>query len=394
MLKVSVIVVAAGSGRRFGYERNKLFYPLCGKPVLAHTLQHVLAAASVDEVVIVNAECDHDDIADIVASLHPTKPVRFALGGAEREDSVYNGLVVTSADTDVVMVQDGSRPYAGPAWYDNAVSVMEQADAAIYAIPVKDTVKERESTTIQGAQTVRTLERSRLIAAQTPQIFRRDVLMAAHAYAKEHHINGTDDASLVEAMGKKIVLLQGDERNHKVTTMDDVPILEFYLNGPTEHRVGSGYDVHPLTEGRRLILGGVEIPFDRGLAGHSDADVLIHAVMDALLGAAGLKDIGTYFPDTDSAFKNISSITLLEKVRQILIENSCRIINVDVTLLAQRPKIKEYVPQMIRNIARALQIDKAAVSVKATTTERLGFVGQEEGMAAQAAAMVLKYRNI
>ncbi len=394
MLKVSVIVVAAGSGRRFGYERNKLFYPLCGKPVLAHTLLHVFAASKVDEVVIVNAECDHDDIAAMVASLHPAKPVRFALGGAEREDSVYNGLMATSADADVVMVQDGSRPYAGPEWYDNAAAVMEQADAAIYAIPVKDTVKERECADAQGAQAVRTLERSRLVAAQTPQIFRRSVLIEAHEYAKAHHINGTDDASLVEAMGKKIVLLQGDERNHKVTTMDDVPILEFYLNGPTEHRVGSGYDVHPLTQGRKLILGGVEVPFDRGLAGHSDADVLIHAVMDALLGAAGLKDIGTYFPDTDAKFKNISSVTLLEKVRQILIENSCRIINVDVTLLAQRPKIKKYVPQMICNIAKALQIDKAAVSVKATTTERLGFVGQEEGMAAQAAAMVLKYRNI
>ena len=175
--------------------------------------------------------------------------------------------------------------------------------------------------------------------------------------------------------------------------MADVPILEFYMNGPTEHRVGSGYDVHQLAAGRKLILGGVEIPYERGLAGHSDADVLIHALMDALLGAAGLKDIGTYFPDTDNTFKNISSIVLLEKVRQILIENSCRIVNVDVTLLAQKPKIKPYVPQMIENIAKALQIDTAAVSVKATTTERLGFVGHEEGMAAQAAAMVLKYRH-
>ena len=147
------------------------------------------------------------------------------------------------------------------------------------------------------------------------------------------------------------------------------------------------------SEGRKLILGGVEIPFERGLAGHSDADVLVHAVMDALLGAAGLKDIGTYFPDSDAKFKNISSLLLLEKVRQILIENSCRVINVDVTLMAQRPKIKDYVPRMIENIAGALQIDEAAVSVKATTTERLGFVGKEEGMAAQAAAMVLKYRN-
>lgn len=392
-MKVSVIVVAAGSGRRFGYERNKLFYPLCGKPVLAHTLMHVFSASSVDEVVIVNAERDHEDIVSIVESLHPSMPVRYALGGAEREDSVYNGLMATSRDADVVMVHDGSRPFAGPEWYDNAVGVMTKAKAAVYAIPVKDTVKEREIAGGQGLQTVRTLDRSRLIAVQTPQIFHRDVLIQAHEYAKEHHISGTDDASLVEALGEKLFILQGDERNHKVTTMDDVPILEFYMNGPTEHRVGSGYDVHPLAEGRKLVLGGVEIPFERGLAGHSDADVLVHAVMDALLGAAGLKDIGTYFPDSDAKFKNISSLLLLEKVRQILIENSCRVINVDVTLMAQRPKIKDYVPRMIENIAGALQIDEAAVSVKATTTERLGFVGKEEGMAAQAAAMVLKYRN-
>lgn len=393
VVNVSVIVVAAGSGRRFGYERNKLFYPLCGKPVLAHTLAHVFGASVVSEVVIVHAEQDRKDIERIVEALHPTIPVRYVIGGAEREDSVYNGLLATSEASDIVMVHDGARPYAGPEWFDNALSVMDTAKAAVYAIPVKDTVKMRDDATATGLQTVHTLDRSRLIAVQTPQIFRRDTLLAAHRYAQEHQIPSTDDASLVEALGEKLAILQGDERNHKVTTMDDVPILEFYMNGPTEHRVGSGYDVHQLTEGRKLILGGVEIPFDRGLKGHSDADVLIHAVMDALLGAAGLKDIGTYFPDTDGKFKNISSLVLLEKVRQILIENCCRIINVDVTLLAQRPKIKPYVPQMIDNIAKALQIDKIAVSVKATTTEQLGFVGKEEGMAAQAAAMVLKYRN-
>ncbi|MCI1248111.1 MAG: 2-C-methyl-D-erythritol 4-phosphate cytidylyltransferase [Megasphaera sp.] len=394
LLKVSVIVVAAGSGRRFGYERNKLFYSLCGKPVLTHTLERVFAAKRVQEVVIVNSEQDHEEIASIVESLHPRMTVRYAVGGAEREDSVYNGLLATSPDMDIVMVHDGARPLAGPEWYDNAVPVMEHAAAAIYAIPLKDTVKLRETVDNTGrAESVRTLDRSRLIAAQTPQIFHRDVLLRAHEYAQAHNLMGTDDASLVEAIGEKIVVLQGDQRNHKVTTMDDVPVLEFYLNGPTEHRVGSGYDVHPLAAGRKLILGGVEIPFERGLDGHSDADVLAHAIMDALLGAAGLKDIGTYFPDTDKAFKNISSLVLLEKVRQILIENSCRIINVDATLMAQRPKIKPYVSKMIANIAHALQIDKLSVSVKATTTEHLGFVGQEEGMAAQAAAMVLKYRN-
>lgn len=392
-MKVSVIIVAAGSGRRFGYERNKLFFPLCGKPVLTHTLQHVLAAACVSEVVIVVAERDKKDIEAIVESLHPPVPVRFALGGAEREDSVFNGLLASDPAADIVMVHDGSRPMAGPEWFDNALPAMEEANVAVYAIPVKDTVKEREKAGAWGLQTVHTLERSRLIAVQTPQVFRRETLLAAHRFAKQHQINGTDDASLAEAMGEKIVILQGDERNHKVTTMDDVPVLEFYMTGPSRHCVGSGYDVHQLVRGRKLILGGVEIPYEWGLEGHSDADVLVHAVMDALLGAAGLKDIGTYFPDNDPAFAGISSLVLLEKVRQILIENSCSITNVDVTLLAQQPKIKPYVAQMTANLAKALQIDPAAVSVKATTTEHLGFVGRGEGMAAQAAAMIIKYRN-
>ena len=236
--------------------------------------------------------------------------------------------------------------------------------------------------------------RSTLRAVQTPQIFHRAILREAHRYAKAHGFSGTDDASLVEAIGGKLVVLKGDERNHKVTTPDDIPVLEFYLNGPTKHCVGSGYDVHRLVEGRALVVGGVTIPFEKGLDGHSDADVLLHAVMDALLGAAGLNDIGTYFPDTDGAFKDISSLVLLRKVKQILVENGCRIINVDATLLAQRPKVKPFIPAMIRNIAAALEIGAADVSVKATTTERLGFIGKEEGMAAQAAAMVLKYNAL
>ena len=393
-MKVSVIVVAAGSGRRFGYERNKLFYPLCGKIVLEHTLTNLFAAKCVSETVIVVSERDRKDVEVVVRTLKPSIPVKYAIGGAEREDSVYNGLLLTAEDCDIVMVHDGSRPMAGPEWFDNAVSVMERADAAVYAVPVKDTVKLREDTETTEPQQLKTLDRSRLIAVQTPQVFRRSVLKKAHEYAKEQGFSGTDDASLVEACGGSIVVLNGDERNLKVTTPDDIPVLEFYLNGPTKHCVGSGYDVHRLIAGRKLILGGVTVPHGKGLEGHSDADVLIHAVMDALLGAAGLKDIGTYFPDTDAAYKDVSSIALLRKVKQILVENGCRIINVDATLLAQEPKVKPYISQMVHNIAVALEMDESNVSVKATTTERLGFVGNEEGMAAQAAAMVLKYNAI
>lgn len=388
-LKVSVIIVAAGAGRRFGYSRNKLFYPLCGRTVLEHTLRHVFAAPCVDEVVLVTAREERSDVERLAAPLAGSCPVVYADGGAERQESVYAGLCACSNDTEVVMVHDGARPWAGPEWFDRGLAAMAEADAAIYGIPLKDTVKERAGSAGEGAAPLRTLERSRLTAVQTPQIFRRDLLVQAYEQARQEHLMGTDDASLVEALGVPVLILPGDERNRKVTTKEDIPILELYMGYTALPHAGFGYDVHALTEGRRLILGGEEIPFEKGLEGHSDADVLVHALMDALLGAAGLRDIGTYFPDTDKSFKDISSMVLLDKVRQLLEERQCRIINVDVTLLAQRPKVKPYVPAMTAHIAQVLHISESAVAVKATTTEHLGFTGREEGMAAQAVAMVL-----
>jgi 2-C-methyl-D-erythritol 4-phosphate cytidylyltransferase / 2-C-methyl-D-erythritol 2,4-cyclodiphosphate synthase len=391
-VKVSVIVVAAGAGLRFGYIRNKLFYPLCGRPVLAHTLGHVFAAKCVDEVVLVTSIEDRADIQKMVSLFHPSVPVRYADGGVERQESVYHGLLACSPSTDIVMVHDGARPWAGPDWFDKGLAAMKNAKAAVYAISVKDTIKEKDDETSAAAK-LHTLERSRLIAVQTPQMFHHSTLLSAYEYAKENNLSATDDASFVEALGEPVVILSGDERNRKVTTKEDIPVLEFYMRGASVPHVGCGYDVHPLVEGRKLVLGGVTIPFEKGLAGHSDADVLIHAVMDALLGAAGLKDIGTYFPDSSQEFKDISSLLLLERVWHILQNKGCRIVNIDVILLAQRPKIKEYIDKMAANIAAALHIPVSVVAVKATTTEHLGFIGREEGMAAQASAMVVVPEN-
>jgi 2-C-methyl-D-erythritol 4-phosphate cytidylyltransferase/2-C-methyl-D-erythritol 2,4-cyclodiphosphate synthase len=391
-VKVSVIVVAAGAGLRFGYIRNKLFYPLCGRPVLAHTLGHVFAAKSVDEVILVTSIEDRAAIQKMVSLFHPSVPVRYADGGAERQESVYHGLLACSASTDIVMVHDGARPWAGPDWFDKGLAAMKNAKAAVYAISVKDTIKEKNDETSAAAK-LHTLERSRLIAVQTPQIFHHSTLLAAYEYARENHLSATDDASFVEALGEPIVILSGDERNRKVTTKEDIPVLEFYMRGASVPHVGCGYDVHPLVEGRKLVLGGVTIPFEKGLDGHSDADVLTHAVMDALLGAAGLKDIGTYFPDSSQEFKDISSLILLERVWHILQNKGCRIVNIDVILLAQRPKIRKYIDKMAVNIAAALHIPASVVAVKATTTEHLGFIGREEGMAAQASAMIVVPEN-
>ena len=385
---VSVIVVAAGCGRRFGYERNKLFYPLAGRPVLSYTLEHVLAASCVDELIVVTSQADRQDIKAMTEALEPRVPVHYVDGGAERQESVYAGLLACNEQSDVVMVHDGARPWAGPEWFDQALEAMERGRAAIYAIPLKDTVKERLEGDSGAGQRIYTLDRSRLLAVQTPQIFHRDLLLAAYDHARQEQLAVTDDSSLVEALGEKVIVLAGDERNRKVTTRDDIPVLELYMGCSQVPRIGFGYDVHQLVTGRRLVLGGVDVPYKKGLDGHSDADVLIHAVMDALLGAAGLRDIGTYFPDTDPRYKGISSLKLLEQVGHLLFDKSCRIVNIDVTLMAQRPKIALHVPKMIENLAAVLRLPLEAVSVKATTTEHLGFVGRGEGMAAQAAALV------
>ena len=384
-MKVSVIVVAAGTGSRFGYERNKLFYPLCGEPVLTHTLRHIFAARSVSEVVIVHSRVDEKEIRRLVDDLHPIQPVRYALGGAEREDSVYNGLMAVSRDVDVVMVHDGARPFAGPDWYDQGAAMMETARAAIYGIPLKDTVKVRGD---DGQ--FHTLNRSRLVAAQTPQIFHRDLLMEAHEHARTEGIQATDDASLVEALGVPVVILEGSEKNRKVTTRDDIPILSLYMKGREVQRIGTGYDVHRLKEGRRLVLGGVEIPFERGLDGHSDADVVIHAIMDALLGAAGLGDIGKAFPDTDPALEGISSLILLERTVVLLRQAGYEPVNVDATLVAQKPKVGSYIPEMRAKLADVLGLPAEQVNVKATTEEGLGFTGTGQGMAAHAVALLEK----
>jgi 2-C-methyl-D-erythritol 2,4-cyclodiphosphate synthase len=216
---------------------------------------------------------------------------------------------------------------------------------------------------------------------QTPQGFRKSVLIEAYEKAFSDKYYGTDDAGLVERLGQKIELVMGQYDNIKITTKEDMPM---------ESRVGTGFDVHALVEGRPLILGGVDIPFEKGLDGHSDADVLIHALMDALLGAAAMGDIGRHFPDTDPKYKGISSVKLLKHVVELLESESYRIGNVDITVMAQRPKIKSYIDDMTRIIAETMNVGVDKVNIKGTTTERLGFVGREEGIAAQAVCLLYR----
>jgi len=378
------IVLAAGIGRRMQSDQPKQFLDLAGAPLLTHTLDAFEACEGVDAIVVVTGSDDTDAVASLVDGYAKVRVV--VTGGKERQDSVAEGLKAVPSDADLIAVHDGARPLILPTEIDVVLAAARVSGAAVIGQPVSDTIKR-----VDKGDVAETLDRSALWAVQTPQAFKADVIREAHAAAQRDGFVGTDDTVLVERLGLKVALVEGSRDNIKVTHPGDLERAEDILrrrSGGSVQRIGMGYDVHQLTAGRKLILGGVDVPFEKGLDGHSDADVLSHVVIDALLGAAGLGDIGRLFPDTDAAFKDISSLVLLERTAEALREANVTIGNVDATVMAQRPKLALYIPEMEANIARALGTSVDRVSVKATTTEKLGFVGKEEGMAAQAVAMV------
>jgi 2-C-methyl-D-erythritol 2,4-cyclodiphosphate synthase/2-C-methyl-D-erythritol 4-phosphate cytidylyltransferase len=303
-------------------------------------------------------------------------------GGDERYDSIKEAVKILSPDTSYVLIHDGARPFVKSETVNAVLEACAVYGAAVPAVPLKDTVK-----CIDGDVVTCTPDRSILRAVQTPQGFKRSIIEQAYASLGPDTVV-TDDASLVEALNIPVHVVNGDDMNIKITTPSDIRVSGYFSSVP---RTGFGYDVHAFAEGRKLILGGVDIPHSRGLLGHSDADVLVHAVMDALLGAAALGDIGIHFPDSDPAFSGISSLVLLSHVSALLEENRWKIVNIDATVIAQRPKIAPFVPQMKKNIAEVLKISEYQINIKGTTTERLGFTGREEGIAAQAAAAIIQF---
>lgn len=379
-----------------GGGRNKLFLPLARCPILIRTLETLAACDLISEVVIAAAP---EEVAQVEKMLQYWRtslqllPVRVVAGGAERQHSVANALAALPEETDLVLVHDGARPLVPVDVLTTAVQAADEHGAVIVAVPVKDTVKQAQDRRVTA-----TPARDTLWAVQTPQVFRRSLLERAYAKAAADGFVGTDDASLVERLGEPVWIVQGSYRNIKVTTPEDLLIAEALLDGERgrdkmEFRVGTGYDVHQLVAGRRLVLGGVTIPYELGLKGHSDADVLLHALKDALLGAAGLGDIGRHFPDHDPVYKDISSLILLERVADTLHREGWRVNNVDVTAIAEAPKLAPYVDEMADNIARCLNMSRSAVNVKATTTEKLGFTGRGEGIAAQAVVSLVREKG-
>ena len=374
---IAAIIVAAGTGSRMNSEIPKQFLNINGKPMVVRTAEIFINNKKIDSLTVVaNAgllgECrkllkDYNIAADVVA------------GGRTRRDSVYEGLRKLPPETDYVLIHDAARPYAGARIVDETIEAVYEKKAVVCAVPVIDSIRAKH-----GAETERTetLDRDTLYAAQTPQAFDKKLIISAHEKAREEGYYGADDAALVERVGAPVYIIPGSYDNIKITTKADMP-------RGNDIRVGSGYDVHAFAEGRKLVLGGVEIPYERGLLGYSDADVLIHAVMDALLGAAGLSDIGEYFPDSDSRYEGISSLLLLRKTAGFLRDKGYEIGNIDTVIIAEKPKIAPYVKEMKAKMAEALGVSGDRIGIKATTTEGLGFVGRKEGIAAQASCALL-----
>ena len=380
-----VVVVAAGRGTRFGRPYNKVFHPLNGRSVLMRCLDALAASCAFDGAVLVISAQDRPDYEALCRREGAPELVRaVAEGGETRQDSVYNGLLLVPAEARIIAIHDAARPFVTPGIIRAAIESAEAHGSGVPGAPVTDTIKLLDGE----GQAVETLPRERLCAVQTPQTFRRELILRSHEQARAEGYQSTDDAALYEKyIGKvRIVTMPECADNIKVTTQRDVSAYE------CPFRAGTGYDAHRLVEGRRLVLCGVDIPWEKGLLGHSDADVAVHALMDALLGAAALGDIGRHFPDSDPRYKGISSLLLLDRVGELLREAGYRPVNVDVTIVAQRPRLKDYIDQMRRNIAAHLGIDEDCVNVKATTTEGMGFEGEGLGISAQASALIAKQR--
>jgi 2-C-methyl-D-erythritol 4-phosphate cytidylyltransferase / 2-C-methyl-D-erythritol 2,4-cyclodiphosphate synthase len=384
-MHVTAIVAAGGRGRRFGAPVPKQFLCIAGRPILQWSVEALLRSPQVAELVVaVPAEV----LADLPRYLRAGR-VSVVEGGERRQDSVANAFDAASTAAEVVLVHDAARPFVDEGTIARAVAAAAESGAAIAALSASDTVK----WTADGRFIDRTLPRDAIFLAQTPQAFRREVLAEAIALGRAG-TEATDEAALAEQAGHRVRLVEGSRRNIKVTTPDDLLIAEAFVaeqaRGEGVVRVGSGYDLHRLVEGRPLILGGVTVPFDRGLAGHSDADVLAHAITDAILGAAALGDIGQHYPDTDPRWKGASSLVLLAESAARVRAQGYEIVNVDATVIAERPKLGPHRSSIVECLARALAVPTEAVSVKAKTNEGQDATGRGEAIAAHAVALITK----
>ena len=373
--RVAALLMAAGTGSRFGAEQPKQFFSIAGKTVLRHAAERLAA-----EVALIQPVGEAAPIADALAGITHLPPVA---GGATRQDSVRRGLeALVAHEPDIVMIHDGCRPFIPPGTIPALLAALATCDGAIPAAPVADTLKRAAA----DGRIEATVPRAGLYRAQTPQAFRFLRLLGLHRSASE---GATDDAAILELAGHPVALVPGSEDNIKMTFPDDAARLERILAPAWLPRVGTGFDVHALEAGRKLVLCGIEVPHEQGLAGHSDADVGIHALCDAIYGALAEGDIGRHFPPSEATWKDADSARFLAHAAARIAARGGMLGNADVTLICERPKITPHAPRMIFRLAEIMGVDPGRISVKATTTEKLGFTGRMEGIAAQAVATVL-----
>jgi 2-C-methyl-D-erythritol 4-phosphate cytidylyltransferase/2-C-methyl-D-erythritol 2,4-cyclodiphosphate synthase len=394
---VAAIIAAGGRGVRLGADRPKQFLQIQGSSLLELTVKVLAASNRIDEIVVALPE-DHLDAVGRSFEGQIKQPLHFVAGGERRQDSVANAFAKTSLQADVVVVHDAARPFVTTDVIDRAIDGALEYGAAIAAVTVRDTVKQTGDANAQGSRRIlATIPRDSVFLAQTPQAFARDVL--ARALAEGTLVDATDEAMLVERLGLPVHIVEGDPRNVKITTAADLAAAKAAAlqtsmsrlegDGFSRHlRIGTGYDLHRLVAGRPLILGGVTISFELGLDGHSDADIVCHAVTDAVLGAAGIGDIGRLFPDTDPKWKGADSIALLKGAITKVHDAGYRVSNVDVTVIAQKPKLLPYLELMRGNLAAALAVEPSAVSVKGKTNEGVESMGRSESMACHAVALL------
>jgi 2-C-methyl-D-erythritol 4-phosphate cytidylyltransferase/2-C-methyl-D-erythritol 2,4-cyclodiphosphate synthase len=378
-MRTVALLVAAGRGARFGAEMPKQYLPLLGRPVLRHAAEALLREGGVELILPIAPPGEEAALAGLLAGLPILPPVA---GGETRQASVRAGLEALSADPpEIVLVHDAARPVVPPGTVPALLAALREVPGAIPAAPVSDTLKRGEAGRIAA-----TVPRAGLFRAQTPQAFRYETLLAAHRGATTE---ATDDAQLLEAAGLPVALVAGHESNVKITWPEDLARMEAQMLARMTPRMGTGFDVHRIVAGRPMVLCGVTVPGPIGLDGHSDADVGIHALCDAIYGALAEGDIGRWFPPSEAEWKDADSARFLRHAAGRIAARGGVLANADVTLICERPKIAPHAEAMRERLAGLLGVELGRVSVKATTTERLGFPGRGEGIAAQAAAVVL-----
>jgi 2-C-methyl-D-erythritol 4-phosphate cytidylyltransferase/2-C-methyl-D-erythritol 2,4-cyclodiphosphate synthase len=383
-LHVSAIIAAGGRSTRFGGDRPKQLLMLAGRPILARSIDAFVCSPLVDDIVVALPPDVFIALPDYLRSRDHR--IDLVEGGRRRQDSVANAFARVAGRADVVVVHDAARPLVSVDLIRRTIEAAAETGAAIAAVRAHDTVKRGDASGLVTA----TLPRDEIYLAQTPQAFRTAVLRHALAVA-DQTAPATDEAMLAERAGHHVKLVTGDPLNLKITTPEDLAMAEHLVQARTpiaRMRIGNGYDLHVLVEGRPLILGGVTIPFEKGLQAHSDGDAVCHAIADAILGAAGAGDIGRHFPDTDAAWKNANSIRLLALAGDVVRNAGFTIVNVDVVVIAQRPRLVSHVDAMRANVARSLAIAPDQVSVKAKTNEGVDSMGAGESIAVHAVALL------